>query len=203
MRIVPLSDFDSALRETEAAVKNGLVVIYPTDTLYGLGCDATNKGAVRKVYGIKSRGQKNPLSIIVPDLGMLEKYCEVTDGQRKILATLLPGPYTFLLKLKIPLPVTDSGIIGVRVPEHMFMRTVSRRLGIPVVSTSANLSGGGDAADASEIDAGILNSKKVSLIVDGGRCKYAKASTVIDLVDMKVVRKGAIREGDRVEFPKN
>ncbi len=199
-KIVSLADFDSALKRAEEAIAAGGVVVYPTDTVYGLGCDATSKSAVGKIYRIKSREGKKPLSILVSDLKMIEEYCDITERQRGILSALLPGPYTFLLKLKAPLPVTGTMIVGVRVPEHVFMRTVSKRLGIPIVTTSANPSGGKDAAELRDIDNGILGSRGVTLAVDGGRCKYAKASMVIDLVNMGVVRKGAVREGDKFEF---
>jgi L-threonylcarbamoyladenylate synthase len=199
-KTIPVSKFDAALQKAKEAIAKGRAVIYPTDTLYGIGCDATSKKAVGGIYRIKSREPKKPLSILVSDLPMAKKYCEISPRQEQVLTALLPGPYTFLLKLKIPLPVTDSKLVGVRVPEHMFMRTVSRQLGIPIVTTSANRSGGKDAAEIGEIEEGILNSKEVSLIVDGGRCKYAQGSTVIDLVDMRVARKGAVREGDKIEF---
>ena len=147
---------------------------------------------------MKKRDGKQPLSILVPDFGMLKKYCDVSPEQEKILHELLPGPYTFILQLKSRLPVSETLSIGVRVPEHHFMRQVAKELGTPIVATSANVSGGGDAAELSGVNKEIVG--VVDLVLDGGKCKYAQASTVIDLVQMKVLRRGAVREGDRIEF---
>jgi len=192
------ADFEAAEESAKAVIDAGGLVVYPTDTLYGLGCSALDEKAVSKIYEIKKREGKKPLSILVSDFGMLRKYCDVTPEQEKILHELLPGPYTFILQLKKRLPVSETLSVGVRVPEHMFMRHVAKELGVPVVSTSANLSGEKDAAELTGVDKEIADA--ADLVLDGGRCKYAQSSTVIDLVQMKVLRKGAVREGDRIEF---
>ncbi len=191
-------DYDKALAEAKRILLAGGLVIYPTDTLYGLGCDATSTSAVRKIYAIKKREGKKPLSILVSDYQMLLEYCEVSLAQERILHSLLPGPYTFILKLRKKLPVSPDLQIGIRVPEHLFMRLVSKELNLPIVTTSANVSGKKGAAQAGEVDAAVA--KAAGLVIDGGPCKYGKGSTVIDLLQMKVLRKGAVREGDRFEF---
>jgi L-threonylcarbamoyladenylate synthase len=193
-----LSDYDSAKEATKEAILADGLVIYPTDTLYGLGCNARSEKAVGKVYDAKEREGKKPLSIIVADHRMVLEYCTVSSAQEKVLHALLPGPYTFILPLRRSMPVTSTMEIGVRVPEHMFMRQVSKELALPIVSTSANLSGGKGAAETGELDGSI--GSVADLVIDGGRCRYAKGSTVIDLINMKVVRKGAVREGDRIRF---
>lgn len=250
-RTISLSkNYDEALTHAKAALKSGGVLIYPTDTLYGLGCNALSERAVQKIYAIKSRDKGKPLSILVSDYAMLLECCEVSSAQERILHALLPGPYTFILPLRKPIPVsmgttvqrasasssgsmsdafsrgkrtspsaspTPTGAsgssgplaaerqvgapqltIGVRVPEHMFMRQVSKELGMPIVSTSANLSGGKDAAVLKDVSSAV--SSKADLLIDGGKCLYAQGSTVIDLIDMKILRKGAIRKGDKFEF---
>ena len=131
---------------------------------------------------------------------MLQKYCAVDEKQERILQALLPGPYTFILPLRHGLPVTISMEVGVRVPDHHFMRSVSKRLSLPIVSTSANLSGQADAAEPAKVAPEIADG--ADLFIDGGKCHHAQGSTVIDLIRMKVLRKGAIRQGDVFEWEK-
>ena len=195
---IPLSDHDTAFEAALAAITAGGIVIYPTDTLYGIGCDATNADAVKKLRALKRRDAARPLSILVPDFAMLLQYCNVAPEQEKALHALLPGPYTFILPLKRKLPVSKTMEIGVRVPEHAFMRAISKSAGIPIVTTSANLSGEKGADRLSSVAREI--SDGADLAIDGGKCKYAKGSTVIDLIRMKVLRQGAVRDGDRIEF---
>jgi L-threonylcarbamoyladenylate synthase len=195
---INLSDHDAAFEAALAAIKAGGIVIYPTDTLYGAGCDATNAQAVERLRALKRRGAEKPMSIIVSDFAMLARICPISPAQEKILHALLPGPYTFILPLKRRLPVSGAPEAGVRVPEHAFMRAVSKAAGVPIVSTSANLSGEKDAADLPSVSREILSG--CDLAIDGGRCKYAQGSTVMDLIRMEVLRKGAIRDGDKIEF---
>jgi len=196
--IIPLSDYDTAFEAALAAISAGGIVLYPTDTLYGIGCDATNAASIKKLRSLKRRDSEKPLSILVSDFAMLSRYCKLTAEQGKIVQELLPGPYTFILQLKRRLPASESLEIGIRVPEHAFMRAVSKSLGIPIITTSANLSGEKDAAEFSGVAHEI--STGCDLTIDGGKCKYAQGSTVIDLVRMKVLRRGAVRTGDRIEF---
>lgn len=198
LRLSITSDYDTARESAKAVISSGGLVVYPTDTLYGLGCSALSAKAVGKIYSMKKREGKKPLSVLVSDFEMLRKYCDVSPAQEKILHELLPGPYTFVLQLKNRLPVSETLSIGVRVPEHMFMRQVARELCVPIVSTSANLSGEASAAELTGVNKAIAEA--ADLVLDGGRCKYAQGSTVIDLVKMKVLRKGAVRDGDRIEF---
>ncbi len=192
------ADYDKALAEAKRIILAGGTFIYPTDTLYGLGCDAANKEAIGRIYSIKARDTGKPLSILISDYAMLLEYCEVPPSQERTLHALLPGPYTFILKLRKPLPASQTMEIGVRVPEHYFARLLSRELNTPIVTTSANMSGQKDAAKIEDVDKAV--SSKVDLLIDGGACQYYKSSTVIDLIRMKVLRKGAVREGDKFEF---
>ena len=195
---IPLSDHDTAFESALAAISSGGIVIYPTDTLYGIGCDATNAGAVKKLRALKRRDAGKPLSIIVSDFPMLLRFCKTTPAQDAILHRLLPGPYTFILPLKRRLPVSETMEVGVRVPEHTFMRAVAKAAGEPIVSTSANLSGEKEAAEPGDISHEITDG--ADLFIKGEKCKYSQGSTVIDLIRMKVLRQGAVRDGDKIEF---
>ncbi|PIN84114.1 threonylcarbamoyl-AMP synthase, partial [Candidatus Micrarchaeota archaeon CG11_big_fil_rev_8_21_14_0_20_47_5] len=192
------SDFEDAFLSAKKALKAGKLIIYPTDTVYGIGCDATNNEAVGKVYEAKGRGEDSPLSVVMADLKMIGEYCEVRQVDEVYMHEHLPGPYTFILKCKEgkELPVSRNGKIGVRVPDHFFCITLSRQLKVPIVSTSANLSGKPPPTCVEEIDKKIADA--VSLILDGGKCKHSKPSTVVDLVESKILRAGA--EGGRNPF---
>ncbi|VVC01012.1 Threonylcarbamoyl-AMP synthase [uncultured archaeon] len=192
------SDYDTAKEEAKKVLLSDGLVVYPTDTLYGIGCNALSHKAVEKIYAAKMREKGKPLSIIVADYAMLLDYCEVSSAQERVLHALLPGPYTFILKLRKKLPVSPTLSVGIRVPEHMFMRQVSRELSMPIVSTSANISGAEGPSEAGDLDPGV--SRLADLIIDGGKCRYSQGSTVIDLINMKVVRMGAVRKGDRFEL---
>ena len=193
-----ISDHELALQQAKKCILSGGILIYPTDTLYGIGCNALSKKAVAKIYKMKKREAGKPLSVIMADLKMMRDYCEISPAQAKILLSLLPGPYTFILKLKKPLPASPTLEIGIRVPEHIFMRQISKELSLPIVTTSANLSGKKHAASVKQLDRAI--SKSADLIIDGGKCIHGKPSTVIDLIRMKIVRKGAVRKGDTFEW---
>ena len=136
--------------------------------------------------------------MIMADYIMVRRHCELSEKQAKILLSLLPGPYTFILPLKNPVPASNTMEIGVRVPEHIFMRQLSKELGLPIVTTSANISGKADPVTIKQLDKEISSS--VDLAIDGGKCIYAAPSTVIDLIRMKVLRRGAVREGDKFEW---
>ncbi|MFA6213709.1 MAG: L-threonylcarbamoyladenylate synthase [Candidatus Micrarchaeia archaeon] len=193
---IPLQDYDTAFEAACAAISAGGLVIYPTDTLYGIGCDATSASAVKRLCALKRRDAAKPLSIVVADFAMLLRFCRISPEQEKIMHALLPGPYTFIVPLRQPLPISEGLEAGVRVPEHAFMRAVAKSLGVPIVSTSANLSGEEGAAEPARVAREI--SDGADLLIDGGRCRYAQGSTVVDLVRMKLVRNGAVRDGDRI-----
>ena len=193
-----LSDYDTSLEAAEAAISAGGIVVYPTDTLYGIGCDATSSAAVAKLRALKKRDATKPLSILVSDYAMLQRYCAVSPEQERILYCASSGPIHVHTPSQAKLPVCGGMEAGVRVPEHQFMRTVSKQLGTPIVTTSANLSGEKGAAEAGEVSPEIANG--ADLFIDGGRCQYAQGSTVLDLVRMKVLRRGAVRKGDVFEW---
>lgn len=179
------------IRQAVSVIKHGGILVYPTDTLYGLGGDATRKSVVAKIYQIKKRDRGKPLSVIVANLAMIKKYCHVDREQERILRPYLPGPYTFLLRLRKKLPVTKTKKIGVRIPDYAPIVRLCRLAGVPIITTSANISGKKDARRLSEVRPTIR--RLVDLVLDGGKTKYGRGSTVVDLVDNKIVRKGAGR----------
>jgi len=159
----------------------GKIFIYPTDTIYGLGCDATNKEAVEKIKKIKQRDKDKPLSIIAPSIDWIKENCIIDCN----LNEYLPGPYTIILKKKNSdffrwISATDS--LGIRIPDCDFCRKI-QKTGVPFITTSVNLSGEPFALtikDISEtiksqvnhiISIGSLTGKPSTLIINGKEAK--------------------------------
>lgn len=170
------------------ALQSGKVVIYPTDTVYGIGCDATNRNAVLRVYSIKKRDPSKPVSVIMSSIKMIKEYCEVNPEQQKLIEMHLPGPFTFILKQKKPLACDTPGTLAVRIPEYAPIVKACEMLGKPIVTTSANISGSKESWSVNAIETEIAT--KVDFVFDGGPCKYRGPSTVYDCVTNKITRQG-------------
>lgn len=190
VKIFKLKTLDTAeiLKHAEKVIENKGVIIYPTDTVYGIGGDATDPELVQKIRDIKNMEKGKPVSVVMSDLKMIEEYCEIGIWEEVILKKYLPGPYTFILKLHRVLPVTSDLTIGVRIPEHNFCHQLSEVVGKPIVSTSANKTGEEPPRSFEEIDKTIL--EKADIAVDGGMTRYSSPSDVVDLVNKKLIRKG-------------
>lgn len=172
---------------------DGGVVAYPTDTVYGLGCDIFNKRAIQRVHQIKRQPDTKPFSFICPDLKELSHYARVTNYAYKTLRRLLPGPYTFVLEGSREVPkmmLTRRKTAGIRVPDHPICLAIVGALGHPLLSTSATDAEGRVLKDAWEIDKAL--GRQIDLIVDGGPVP-GLPSSVVSLVDdiPEVLREGA------------
>ncbi len=186
--IVLEKEYPLALEAATKAMLDGKIFIYPTDTVYGIGGNALDEEVCERIREIKKRDTK-PFSIIVSDFSMLRKYCEVPEEAVRYLFTYLPGPYTFILNKKEDIPACPGEKIGVRVPMHSFIRKVAGNSGLPIIGTSANISGKGPAVSFKKVGKELL--KEVDFAIDGGDTYYRQESTVVDLVDMEIRRKGA------------
>ncbi len=163
------------------------IFIYPTDTIYGIGCDATNDKLVRKIRELKKRDEK-PFSVIAPSKKWIYDNC-VLPGEAKVWVKKLPGPYTLVLEMKKKC-VSDSvakGKVGVRIPANEFTKKV-RAFGKPFVTTSVNISGEPSLKNPDKLKYSIA--KGVDYLVDAGIIR-GKASTVVDLSSGKasIIRK--------------
>lgn len=162
-------------------IKQGKIFIYPTDTIYGLGCDATNEQAVEKIKQIKSRDKDKPLSIIAPSFGWIEENCIVDADLKKYL----PGPYTIILKKKSPeflKHVCPEDTIRIRIPDNDFTKQI-QEAGKPFITTSVNLTGQPFAKNIGEISEEIKN--KVDVIVDVGELNGKPSTLIIDGKEVK------------------
>jgi len=184
--------FEECMEAAAKALARGRLIVYPTDTLYGIGANALDGKAVKRLLLLKGRGGK-PISIIVHSLADVGRYCVVGERERAFMERIFPGPYTAILKKGVEFPdgVGTADTIGVRVPEHLFARVLSMRMGFPITATSANVSGERPPACAEEV--GEVIASGVEVVVDGGRTKHGRESTVIDLTGATpaVLRRGA------------
>jgi len=165
--------------------RDGLVV-YPTDTIYGLGADALSDEAVMEVYEAKHRLISKPISIAVSDPDMLGALAVVTPVAETFIEQFLPGPFTVVLKAKKLLPAVltgGTGMIGIRIPAHPIALELIRQFDGPITATSANLSGGKDPVTINDVHV------RYDLLIDAGRLT-GLPSTVVDLVEMRLVRPG-------------
>jgi tRNA threonylcarbamoyl adenosine modification protein (Sua5/YciO/YrdC/YwlC family) len=176
------------------------VIAYPTDTVYGIGCDIFCKKAIDKIFLIKGKSHKSPLSFICPDLKDISKYAYVSNRAYKVLRHLLPGPYTFVLKATPLVPklmVTKIKTVGIRIPDNNICLALLHELGHPIVSTSASYGEFDIFIDPEEID--IRLGHQLDVIIDGGILGRV-ASSVVDLTDDDNFRVLRVGKGDVTLF---
>ena len=167
------------------SIQQGKVLVCPTDTVYGLVCDATNEKAVEKVFKIKRRVAKKPIPIFVKDTKMAKKLAKIDKKQEKFLKSVWPGKVTVVLRPKKKFP---KGIgkpkkeIGLRIPNYKFINQLLSIVDCPLTGTSANISGKPPSTKIKEVLEQFKNQKSLpDLVIDVGNLKPSKPSTVIDL----------------------
>jgi len=178
------------------ALKRGEVIVFPTETFYGLGADAFNETAVEQVVFLKGRKPENPIPVIIAGREMLKDIVtDVPTVARKLMERFWPGPLTLVLpgKKNLPAPLLNrGGGVGIRISSHPLATRLARELGRPLTATSANPSG---KEPAQSIEAAMSYfSGRVDIFLDGGRLKGRKGSTVVEIVDgrLKIIREGVI-----------
>jgi tRNA threonylcarbamoyl adenosine modification protein (Sua5/YciO/YrdC/YwlC family) len=180
------------IRKVVEVLKNGGVIGYPTDTIYGVGCNLFNPEAIRKVHRLKKMDGKKPLSFICSDLKDISRYAYVSNYAYKMMKRLLPGAYTFILKATKLVPkiaMTKQNTVGIRIPDNRICLSLVKELGNPIVSTSVYKPDEGLYNDPNEIEERF--EKELDLVIDGGMI-VAEHSSIIDLIEEfpKVIRKG-------------
>ena len=189
------------IRVASQIVSNGGLVVYPTDTVYGLGCDPFNVKAVKRVFRVKG-DRKKPLPILACSVADLEKIARLSDVARKIAAKFWPGPLTVIVPKKPALPdivTNDLDSVGVRVPKHDMAIQLIRLSDGLLVGTSANKTGQKPACTASEALEQL--GEEVDVVLDGGKALLEKPSTVADLTteELKILREGPVALKDILE----
>ena len=177
------------------ALRRGGVIVYPTDTVYGLGCDIFNRKAINRIYQIKQAPAGKPLSFVCSDLSDLARYAKnISNAAYRMMKRLLPGPYTFILEASRDVPKFMIGkrrTVGIRVPDNRICLEIVQALGRPVLSTSIASAEDGIAINDIESIASRYG-KTVDVIVDGG-AGVSEPSTVVDLTgeEPDILRAGA------------
>jgi len=192
-----LSDTESeTLREAVRLLRDGGVIAYPTETFYGLGADAGNETAVRRIFSIKGRDFRNPIPLIIGDERILPLYAaEIPKAATQLIKALWPGPLTLIFSTapRVNRLLTGgTGKIGLRLSSHPVASSLARSLDGALTSTSANVSGEVECSSAAEVMDRIGD--RIDLIVDGGATAGKAASTIVDVtVDPPVIlREGAV-----------
>jgi L-threonylcarbamoyladenylate synthase len=191
-----LSSIQKQLEQGISILKQGGIVAFPTDTVYGLGASISLPQAVARVYQVKERPKNMPLPLLLADKSQIEEVAEPVPPIAWLLAAkFLPGGLTIVLfkSKSVPDTVTGGGkTVAIRIPAHPIPLALARGVGTPIVGTSANLSGQPSALTAEEVYTQLNG--KVDLIIDGGRCPGGRESTIVDLTGETpiVLREGAI-----------
>lgn len=175
----------------DVLVREGIVV-YPTDTSYGVGCDLLSRKAIDRMYGVKSRDPKRPMTFLCSDLSQAAQYAQIPDQVYRLVRRLTPGPYTLILKATREVPkvvTTKQKTVGVRIPDNEVVQGLLSGLGHPILNTTATTWDGDLVADPREIRD--LFGDGVDLILDPG-LNLMDLSTVLDLTGEEVV---VVREG--------
>jgi tRNA threonylcarbamoyl adenosine modification protein (Sua5/YciO/YrdC/YwlC family) len=183
-------------RKIQRAVQvlnQGGIIAYPTDTVYGLGCDIQNKQAIDRLYVLKGMPKDHPLAFICPDLSDISKYAVVENAVYRVLKHFLPGPYCFILLATREVPkmlLNKQKTVGIRVPNNPIAIAIVRELGRPLISTTAARPGQDPLVDPWEIDQEFAG---LDLVIDSGDAGGSVPTTVVDLSqgDVRIVREGA------------
>lgn len=193
VKVNPRNPEKEIIRKAAEILKLGGVVVFPTETLYGLGANVFDVNAVQRIFEVKGRNLKKPSSIAFRDLEQAKKFLEFTPVVMKLAKKFLPGPLTIILNSKIEFDAFLGGYkVSFRIPDNKITQAILNEIKFPITATSANLSGGKEPVEVKDFVEQIGN--KVDLILDGGKCRYGKPSTVIDVSsgDIQIVREGVI-----------
>ena len=197
VEVFPDNPDDRVIDKIVNCLKNGGVIIYPTDTVYSMGCDSSNVKAVERLCKLKNiKPSQNKFSIVCSDLSDISVYAKVSNEAFRLMKRLLPGPFTFIMPSTSDLPKilqTNRKTIGIRVPDHKVPNLIIQKLGHPIITTSVK----DDIDDIVEYPNEIevlfdQNQHKVDIIVDAGWCGVIP-STVVDATESSNIH--VIREG--------
>jgi L-threonylcarbamoyladenylate synthase len=200
------TDYSVVVEAAVSVLKSGGIVIYPTETLYGIGVDATNPDAVNKLLFYKTRREGKPLSIAVSGEEMAEEYVEVNDVARNLYRNFLPGPITVVSKSKgkvAPGVEAEIGTVGIRIPDYPLIVDIVKAFGKPITASSANASNQKRPYTVADILDNISDKQEalIDLVIDAGTLPKREPSTVVDttLNQEVVLRQGSIKLNEVLE----
>lgn len=185
---------DTIVEKTIQVLKNGGVVIFPTDTVFGIGARIDHEQAVERIFMLKKRSVTQAVPILVSSITMAKAYAEVSPEVERLMARYWPGGLTIILPAKKNVPTSITGgthTVGLREPNHHVLCNIIEKLGVPIIGTSANLHGEPSPTSVSELD------PRLTPLVDyilPGECGGKKSSTILDCTRLpwKVIRQGIV-----------
>ena len=184
---------EDSIRVASKYIKKGGVIIYPTDTVYGLGADPYNKAAVNKVFSIKGRDRSKQLPLLASSIDHINGIAEMSNDAKKLASRFWPGALTIIIRLRDEqlIDILDTQKVGVRIPDNRCALSLIDACNGILIGTSANISGYKSVKDVRELDNRLL--ERVDLIIDDG-ITLGIESTVIDVMAKKIIREGYIKK---------
>ena len=188
------------LKEVATAIKNGKVVVFPTETVYGIGTNGLDEKAIEKLYKLKKRPKNKPISLLVNNMDMINDIAEdITELEYKLINKFMPGPLTIILKKKNKIPdilTANSSTVGIRIPENEIAIKLIEYANVPLATSSANISGEASGINLKNIMKDFNDD--IDYYIDGGFSKIGIASTVVQVFDgiPHILRKGVITIDD-------
>lgn len=186
------------LEEAAEIIRQGGVVVFPTDTVYGIGANGLNIEAVKKIYEVKNRPINKPICLLVSDMKMVQDLTmEITEIEYKLMEKFFPGPFTIVLKKNEIIPnilTANMDTVGMRIPDSEVARKLIELAGVPIATSSANISGDVSGTNLKSIMQNL--GTNVDCYIDGGKSKIGIASTIVEIIDgeIKILRQGSISE---------
>lgn len=191
---------ENDIRKAAEVINNGGIVLFPTETVYGIGANALNDDAVKKIFIAKGRAQDNPLILHISDMDMLDDVAEnITEVEYKLMDAFWPGPFTIILNKKdgiAKIATCNGNTVGVRMPSNKIAHDLIKESGVPIAAPSANISGKPSGTNLTDIIDELKD--KVDYIIDGGETDIGIESTVVRVIndEVKILRPGKITKED-------
>lgn len=195
------------LRKPAEMIKEGKIVIFPTETVYGIGTNGFKSNSIKKIYEIKKRDFNKPISLLVNSIDMIQTVAkDITDLEYALINRFCPGPFTIILRKKKEVPdiLTANGdTVGIRIPDSLIARMLIDYSGVPIATPSANISGKPSGTSIDNIMKDFKDS--VDCIIDNGESKLGIASTIVKVENKKpiILREGAIKKEEIFDFVNN
>lgn len=191
------------LKEISKIIKNGGIVVFPTETVYGIGTNGLNKESISRLYEVKQRPINKPISLLVSSIEMAETIAkDITDMEYKLMEKFFPGPLTIILKKKSIVPdnlTNNTDTVGVRMPDNIIAKELIEYANVPIATPSANISGKPSGTDINTIMNDFKD--KVDYYIDGGKSKLGISSTIVKLENgyPVILREGSISKKQILE----
>lgn len=184
------------LKEISEIIKKGGIVVFPTETVYGIGTNGLNKEAISRLYEVKQRPTSKPISLLVSSIDMVDMVArDITDMEYKLMDKFFPGPLTIILKKKSNVPdnlTNNTDTVGIRMPDNIIAKKLIEYAKVPIATPSANISGKPSGTDINYIMENFKN--KVDYYIDGGQSKLGIGSTIVKVENgyPLILREGSI-----------